>query len=101
LRFPSSARRLAVAQSRAPCPTSVICLWPRVSVEAFRDGLEEHGYIEGRNIVIERRSAEGDPQRLPELPLIWSDFASTWDRDDGATGRAAGDSHIPIVCVSR
>jgi putative ABC transport system substrate-binding protein len=40
---------------------------PGYPFEAFRDGLEALGYVEGRNVVIERRSAEGDPQRLPQL----------------------------------
>ncbi len=35
--------------------------------EAFRQALHELGYIEGRNIVIEYRSAEGKNDRQPEL----------------------------------
>src|SRR3990167_590474 len=35
--------------------------------EAFRQGLRELGYIEGKNIVIEWRSAEGKPERMSEL----------------------------------
>jgi putative ABC transport system substrate-binding protein len=36
-------------------------------IEAFRQGLHDLGYIEGKNIVIEWRSAEGNADRLPGL----------------------------------
>jgi len=36
-------------------------------IEAFRDGLQSLGYIEGKNIVIEWRFAEGSPDRYPRL----------------------------------
>jgi putative tryptophan/tyrosine transport system substrate-binding protein len=35
--------------------------------EAFLQGLRDLGYVEGRNLVIEYRSAEGKPERLPAL----------------------------------
>ena len=37
------------------------------SEEAFRQGLRELGWIEGRNITIEYRYAEGKVERLPDL----------------------------------
>ena len=34
---------------------------------AFSQGLREHGYVEGKNIVVEWRSAEGRPERASKL----------------------------------
>jgi ABC-type uncharacterized transport system substrate-binding protein len=39
----------------------------RLSIDALRQGLHQHGYIEGQNIVIEYRAAEGRFDRLPAL----------------------------------
>jgi putative ABC transport system substrate-binding protein len=39
---------------------------PRLE-EALRHGLRDLGYVEGRNVVIEYRDAEGKPERLPAL----------------------------------
>jgi len=36
-------------------------------VEPFRQGLRDLGYLEGRNVVIEYRDAEGNAERLPAL----------------------------------
>src|SRR5215471_12626182 len=36
-------------------------------IEGLLHGLREHGYIEGRNIVIDYRFSEGHNERLPEL----------------------------------
>ena len=36
-------------------------------VKAFRQGLQELGYVEGKTFVLEVRYGEGKPERLPEL----------------------------------
>jgi len=35
--------------------------------EALMKGLREHGYVEGRNVHVEMRFADGKPERLPDL----------------------------------
>jgi putative ABC transport system substrate-binding protein len=40
-----------------------------VQLEAFRKGLHELGYVEGENLVIEDRTADGRPERLAELAI--------------------------------
>jgi len=37
------------------------------NLEAFRQGLQELGYVERQNYVIEYRSADGRPERFPDL----------------------------------
>src|SRR5216684_3170431 len=37
------------------------------NLDAFRQGLRELGYVEGRDFVIEYRSADGRPERFPGL----------------------------------
>jgi len=39
----------------------------RVALDAFRQGLRERDYVEGQNIVIEYRSADGKIERFPGL----------------------------------
>ena len=51
------------------------------NTDAFIKGMRELGYVEGKNIVIEWRYAEGKPDRLPalaaELVRLWVDVIVT------------------------
>jgi putative ABC transport system substrate-binding protein len=39
----------------------------RQQIAAFREGLKQSGYVEGQNVAVEYRWAEGQYERLPEL----------------------------------
>src|SRR5439155_18205421 len=69
---------------------------------AFREGLREQGYIEGQNVTIEYRWAEGDYDRLPAFV---TEFVSRKVDVIAATGPSsmtakAATSTIPIVFTS-
>ena len=95
------------AQQSAPAPV------PRVGIltpaesdqtpifEAFRRGLKDLGYTEGRNIAVEFRSARGNSALLPrlaaELVALPVDIILT---DGAAAARAAQQATQPIPIVS-
>ena len=72
-------------------------------VEAFRQGLHELGYIEGKNIFIEWRFAEGKSDRLPalaaELVRLKVDIIVTGAPTSTRAAKQAT-ATIPIVMVS-
>jgi putative ABC transport system substrate-binding protein len=65
---------------------------------AFSKGLEEAGFVEGRNLIIEHRSAEGQNDRLPaladELVRRGVNVIVAWT---GPLSAKAATSRIPIV----
>jgi putative ABC transport system substrate-binding protein len=70
---------------------------------AFRDGLRDAGYIEGRDVVIDWRSANGDYARLPELcaDLVRNKVdVIVVDSTPGAQAAKRATTAIPIVMTS-
>ena len=69
-------------------------------VDAFRDGLRERGYVEGKSVIIEVRWAENNYERLPalaaELVRLNVDLVLTHGAP-GARAAKAATSTIPIV----
>jgi putative ABC transport system substrate-binding protein len=72
------------------------------NVEAFRRGLQDLGYVEGKNILIDFRYAEGNPDRVPSLvaDLVQANVDLIIS-GDGPAIRAAKQltNTIPIVMV--
>jgi ABC-type uncharacterized transport system substrate-binding protein len=62
-----SYRRGAATQTIGYLAPVFPCSGTVPSLEAFREGLHKHGYVEGRNIAIECRSAAGNADRLSDL----------------------------------
>jgi putative ABC transport system substrate-binding protein len=73
------------------------------SIEAMRLGLREHGYVEGRNVTMEFRWAEGRYDRLPalaaELVQLKPDVIITHGRPGTLALRQATPT-IPIVMAA-
>ena len=91
---PTKVPRIGYLSSDSPSTIAV-------RIEAFRQGLRELGYVEGKNIVIEWRFAEGKADRLPglaaELVRLKVDVIVT---SGPAATRAAKEATVTIPIVT-
>src|SRR5215216_1200099 len=73
------------------------------SIDAFRQGLHELGYVEGQNILIEYRAASGRIERLPglaaELVAVKVDLIVALATPAGRAAQQATDT-IPIIVTA-
>jgi putative ABC transport system substrate-binding protein len=73
--------------------------------QAFLDGMRDRGYVEGKNLVVERRFAEGSVERLregaSELAALKLDaIVATCSPSTNAVKQATGTSGTPIVMAN-
>ena len=77
--------------------------------EAFLHGLRDLGYVEGQNLVMERRDAEGQLERLPELAaqlvglkveviVTWGVPGTSAAQRPGRCGSAGFRAHSRVGC---
>ena len=69
---------------------------------AFHQGMKETGYVEGQNVAIEHRSAEGQTDRLPLLvaDLLRRQVALIVGNSPAALAAKAATTTVPIVFAS-
>ncbi len=89
------------AQPARPMPVvGFLTMVGEASFEQFRKTMAELGYVEGRNVVYERRSSQGKPERLPTLAaqLVALGVDVLYATSPAAVQAAhAATSKIPIV----
>src|SRR5919109_4738488 len=70
--------------------------------EAFRQGLQDLGYVEGKTLAMASRSAEGQPERLPALAAELVQLPVDVLVAQGQAAQAAKDATttLPIVMVT-
>jgi putative ABC transport system substrate-binding protein len=93
-----SAKTYRLAQLTGGTLTSRVLL-----LAAFMRGLRDLGYIEGQNLAVEQRFAEGSFERLPGLMhelLVWKPDVIFVSTTPAALAAKSAQSSIPIVFVS-
>jgi putative tryptophan/tyrosine transport system substrate-binding protein len=97
---PASAAQQVGKLPRVGVLTAITAPTTQLFSEVFRQGLRELGYVEGENIVLESRSAEGRYERLPalatELVSLQVDVLMTWGTPAALAAKQATGT-IPVV----
>src|SRR5205823_9104002 len=102
----AALRPLAAAAQQKPSPVIGYMSGGSASfyaaiLPAFREGLRESGYVEGQNVAIEYRWAEGDYARLPGLAAEFVsrkvDLIAATGGDPASRAAKAATSTIPVV----
>jgi putative ABC transport system substrate-binding protein len=90
---PKKVPRIGVLRADSP---------PNPSVETFQQAMRDLGYIEGRNIFIEYRYAEGKVDRLPTLAeeLVRRDVDVIWAVGPTVSHAKNATKTIPIVITN-
>ena len=105
LAWPRMGRAQAAGIPRVGCLTVAPVASPVVQqlVGAFRDGLNELGYVQGRSVAFEYRSAEGKIERLrdmaADLVRLKVDLIAAFSNAATHAARQATTA-IPIVCFN-
>ena len=90
---PAKVRRIGVLRADSP---------PNLPVETFQQAMRDLGYIEGKNIVIEYRYAEGKVDRLPNLAeeLVRLNVEVIWAVGPTVSPAKNATKTIPIVITN-
>jgi len=94
--MPGKVYRIGLLQNTLPATADAARLQ-----DAFSQALREHGFVEGRNVIFERRFAEGRFERIPtlaaELVQAHCDIIVVTTGDAGVRALKELTSTIPIV----